>query len=136
MGGLLVFMGMMVMMLAAYRFTSGSAQAEAGNQLSQTLKNLMLDTYDSSGGMSFEYELPSALDGSDYSLEVLNKSGDTIGIITRTKSGILGVTGGASLSAPLSGKSFGMLKDFGQELHYICIVKYSGKIYLERSKCS
>ncbi len=136
MGSLMVFMGMMAMMLTAYSFSSAGAQAQAGNQLAQTLKNLVLDTYDSTGGMSFEYELPASLDGVDYSLGILNKSGSSVGIIVKTKNGAFDVIGGTSFSVPLSDSSFGPIKKFGEELHYICITKYSGTIYITRSRCS
>lgn len=135
MGSLLVFMGMMLMMFTAYGFAGGSAQADSANQLSQSLKNLILDTYDSASGMSFEYALPKNLDGENYSIEILNKSGDTVGITTKTRRGSSDVFGATSLSVPLSKRSFGVIKGFGQELPYACIVKYKGVVYVERSKC-
>ena len=130
-----MFMGMIVMMLTAYTFVSASAQAEGANQVSRTLKNLILDTYNSVGEMSLEYEIPGSIDGRPYSVEVLDK-GDAVGIITRTRSGPVDLIGGSSLEVPLSNLSFGTLKGSHDGLHYICIVKHNGKIYLERSRCS
>jgi len=130
MGGLLVFMGMMIMILTAYSYTTASCTSQAANQLSQELKNLILDVYDSPGGMSFEHELPPSLEGEAYSVEIVNKSGDTVGIITRTRKRM----GGSSLSVPLSKGSFGVLEP-GKQLHYICIVKHNGTIYIGGSRC-
>lgn len=135
MGSLLVFMGVMLMMLTAYTFVSASAQSDGANQVSRTLKNLVLDTYNSVGEMSLEYKMPENIDGQPYSVEVLDK-GNTIGIITRTSSGPMDLIGGSSLEVPLSNLSFGTLKGFHDRLHYICIVKHNGKVYLERSRCS
>lgn len=136
MGSLVVFMGMMLVLLTAYSFVGASAQADSANRFSATMRNLVTDTYNSAGGMSFEYGLPGDINGEDYSIEILDKAGDTVGIITTTKSGYRDVTGGASLSIPLSDTSFGILKAFDEELHYICIVKHEGMIYLEKGKCS
>ncbi len=136
MGSLLVFMGMMLMMLTAYSFVSAGAQSDGANQVARDLKNLMTDTYNAAGTMNLEYRLPDSIDGADYSVEILNKSGDTAGIIVRTRSGSREVIGGASLSVPLSNGSFGMLKGFGEGLPHICIVKHRETIYMERSKCS
>lgn len=130
----MVFMGMMVMMLTVYSFSGASAQADSANQLARSLRNHMLDAYNSVGDMSFEYKLPENLNGEDYSVEILDKSGTT-GIIVRTSSGSRQVTGGASLSLPMHESSFGVLKDSGKELHHICIVRYLGEVYLERSTC-
>lgn len=134
-GSLIVFMGMMLMLLTAYSFVSASEQSDAANQLSRSLRNLLLDTYNSASGMSFEYELPKRLNGDDYSLEILNKSGDMVGIITRVKGGVWEMMGGSSTAVPLSNASFGVLKEFDDELSYICIVKDDKKIYIERSQC-
>lgn len=134
-GNLIIFMGMMLMLLATYGFVSASEQADGANQLSHSLRNLILDTYDSSSDMTFEYELPPSINGEDYSMEILDKGGHMVGIITRTKSGVLDVTGGSSFAAPLSNNSFGMLKEPNGELHYICITKSSGEVYLIRSEC-
>ncbi len=123
------------MMLTAYGFSASSGQVSAASQVSQTLKNLILDTYDSISGMTFEYELPENIEGEDYSIEVLDKNGDAVGIVTKTLSGHREVAGASSLSAPLSNTSFGVLKGFGQDLHYICMTKYLSKIYIEGSRC-
>jgi len=136
MGSLMVFTGMMIMMLTAYAFVGNTSQSNAANQLSADLRNSILDTYNSVGGMSFEFNLPKSLNGQDYSIEILDKKGNTVAILIRTKSGSREVLGGASFAAPLSDMSFGMLKEFDQELHYICIVKYQNEIYLEKSECS
>jgi len=136
MGSLIVFMAMMAMMLSAYSFVGSSSQSDSANQLAANLKNLIFDTYNSAGGMSFEYKLPKSLDGEDYSIEIFDKEGDMVGIIVRTKSGLWELVGGSSLAIPLSERSFGTMKGLNEELHYICIVKHQGMIYLERSKCS
>jgi|GEM_PF-1414572 len=135
-GSLMVFMGIMLMLMTAYGFSASSSQAQAANQLSQTLKFLILDTYDSLGDMSFEYMLPERLAGEDYSVEVLDKEADTAGIVTKTKSGVFEVSGGASLSVPLYNSSFGLLRDYGEGGKTVCIVKHDGVIYLEHSPCS
>jgi hypothetical protein len=135
MGGLMVFMGMMVMMLTIYSFVGAASQSESANQLARSLRNRILDTYNSVGDMSFEYGLPESLESEDYSIEVQDKEGNTAGIIVRTNSGPRQVSGGASLSLPMHKSSFGMLKDFNEELHYICIVRHLGEVYLERSMC-
>ncbi len=136
MGSLLVFTGIMLMMLMVYSFASAGAQSDGANQVARDLKNLITDTYNSAGAMNLEHRLPDNIDGEDYSVEVLNKSGETAGIIVRTHSGSREVVGGASLSIPMSHSSFGMLKLLGERSPYICITKYRGRIYLERSKCS
>lgn len=135
-GSLLVFMGMMVMMLTTHSFAGAASQAESANGLAFALKNLMTDTYNSVGGMSFECELPPSIEGEDYSIEVLDKPGGMAGVIVRTRSGVMEVAGGSSLALPLSGGSFGVLKDWGQALPRICIVKHKGEIFLEGSGCS
>lgn len=134
-GCLIVFAGMMLMLLTAYSFVSASEQSSAANQLSRNLRNLILDTYSSGSGMAFEYELPNTVNGEDYSVEILNKSGNMAGVITRARSGVWEVTGGSSFAVPLSNTSFGVLKPFGSELHYICIVKDERRIYIEGSRC-
>lgn len=134
-GTLIFFMGMMLMMMSAYSFVSASGQSGAANQVAQSLRNSITDTYNSAGGMSFEHELPPDLNGQAYSLEALDKGGDMVGIIVRVKSGVWEVSGGSSVAIPLSKGSFGVLKSFDSELHYICIVKDDGMIYLERSRC-
>jgi len=134
-GNLIIFTGMMLMLLTAYGFVSASEQADAANQLSRSLRNLILDTYDSSSDMVFEYDLPRSINGEDYSVEILDKGGHMVGIITRTKSGILDVVGGSSFATPLSNNSFGILKQSNSDLHYICIVKDDGKVYLVGSGC-
>lgn len=136
MGSMLVFMGIMLMLLSTYSVMGNSQQSDAANQLSRELKNLMLDAYDSAGDMNFEYALSKSLNGEDYSVEVLDKEGDMVGVVTRTKSGTWGATGGSSLSVRLSEGSFGLLKDYGQWPVYICITKHGDMLYLERSKCS
>lgn len=134
-GSLIVFTGMTLMLLTAYSFISASGQSDGANQLSRSLRNGILDTYDSTSGMSFEYELPGSMNGEAYSLEILDKSGDTAGIIVRARSGVWEVTGGSSLAVPMSDSSFGVVKSQDEELHYICIVKDRGKVYIERSRC-
>jgi hypothetical protein len=120
------------MFLTAYGFVSATLQSDGANQVARQLKNLILDTYDSVGGMSFEWELPPSINGEQYSIEILDKKTNVIGIIVSTESG---KRGGSSISIPLSGHSFGTLKT----MHYdgsICITNYLGEIYLETSKCS
>ncbi len=135
-GGTIVFMAMMLMFLAAYSYASATTDASGANKLSASIRDLLSDTYNSVGGMSFSYELPGQIGGIDYSLEIINKSGGTIGIIARSKSGAFEITGGASLSAPLSEASFGELKSYGSGLIWICITKSDGKLIVEKSKCS
>lgn len=133
-GMLLIFMGMMLAMLAAYAYAGAAEQARAASQVSSGLRGVILDVYDSSGGMSFDYELPSSVNGEAYSIELLDKPGEMAGIITRTKSGAIDVSGGASLAARLAKSSFGVIKgpDGPQSL---CVTKYRGVVYVESSKC-
>ncbi len=135
MGSLLVFMGMMLMLLTAYSFTSSTAQADGASRVSRDIRNLILDTYNSAGGMAFEYELPGGIGGEDYSIRVVDADG-TAGIITNTTSGSRAVLGGATLAVPLSAGSYGTLKGFGDDITHLCMVKHGGIVYLERSKCS
>ena len=135
-GGMMVFMAMMLMFLAAYSFASATTDASGANKLSASLRDLLSDTYNSVGGMSFSYELPSSISGLDYSLEIINKSGDAVGIIVRSKSGVFEIIGGSSLSAPLSDASFGELKSYGSGPTWICIAKSDGRLIIEKSECS
>lgn len=135
-GGMMVFMAMMVMFLAAYAYASAATDASGANKLSAALRDVLSDAYNSVGGMSFSYELPGRIGGIDYSLELLNKSGDAVGIIVRSKSGLFEILGGSSLSAPLSEASFGELKSYGGGPVFICITKSGGRIVIERSECS
>jgi len=134
-GALLVFAAMMLMLMAAYSFASASEQSDEANGIARALRNSISDTYNSIGGMSFEHELPQAINGQAYSMEVLNKSGGTIGIIVRVRSGIWEVLGGSSMSVSLSDGSFGTLKGFGDGLSHLCIVKGGSVIFIERSRC-
>jgi hypothetical protein len=131
-GSLIVFMGVMIMLLSAQSFVGSAMQADKANKLAQDLRDNILDTYNSVGGMTFEYVLPESLGGQDYIIEVLDKSENLVGIIVRSKNGVSDVSGGASFSVPLSESSFGII----EKLHYICIIKFEGKVYLERSRCA
>ncbi len=134
-GVLIVFMGMMLAMLAAYACAGAAEQARAAAQVSSGLRGAILDVYASSGGMSFDYTLPATVNGEDYSIEILDKPGDMAGVITRTKSGAIEVSGGASLAAPLSGSSFGVARRPGGPRD-LCITKHLGAVYVESSRCS
>ena len=135
-GGLMIFTAMFIIMLTAYGFVGSSAQAERANELARSLKDNILDTYNSIGEMSLEQRLPKTLNSENYSVEILDKEGDMAAILVQSKSGNWQISGASSLTVPLSERSFGILKKTEQQLSHICIVKYQGKIYLERSRCS
>jgi hypothetical protein len=136
MGGLLVFAGMMLMLLAAYRFIGESLQAEGANQLAQELRNLITDTYTTTDGMTLEYELPERIDGRDYSLEIKDLTGDMVGVMVETDVRSITVGGGASIALRLSNSSSRVIKGRGEGVKYICMVKHNGRVYIEKSRCS
>jgi hypothetical protein len=134
-GALLVFAATMLMFLTSYGYASASEQANGANQLSRQLRNAITDAYDSLGGATMEFTLPKSIAGEDYSIEIIDKGDGLFGVITRTKSGIWEVSGGASLTAPLSPASFGFLKQTGDSLESMCVVKDETMIRIQRSKC-
>ncbi len=135
MGGLMVFMGVMVMMLTAYSFIGSSMRASEATRLAQSIRNTALDTYNSAGAMSFEYALPQSLGGEPYSIELLDK-GTIAAILVEAKSGYRDVFGAASLGVPFSEASFGMLKPMGTAPASLCITKHEGLLYIETSRCT
>ncbi|MBN2517289.1 MAG: hypothetical protein JXB14_00430 [Candidatus Altiarchaeota archaeon] len=135
MGCMLVFFGMLMILLLAYGYIASSTQADSSNQVSRDLRDILLDVYNSPDGLSFEYQIPETIDGEPYELEILNLTGDTVGIIARSNRGSMHLLGGASIALPLSDSSFRMVGGMNESV-YLCITKHGGAIYIEKSKCS
>jgi hypothetical protein len=129
-------MGVMVMLLTAYSFTGSAMQADKAAALARDLRDNMMDTYNSAGDMTFEYMLPEYLNGQEYSIELLNKESELVGIIVTSQNGVTAVSGASSFSLPLYDASFGLLKASAERLQYICIIKSGGQLFLEKSRCS
>jgi len=134
-GAMLVFFAVMLMLLSSYSLLTSTVHGVSSNQVARDFRNAMSDTYNAPGGMTCDYELPETIEGRNYSIELTNKTGDSIGILVRTEKNGVPIVGGASAALPLAAGSFGILKETSENLPNVCIIKKRGRLSVEKSEC-
>lgn len=134
MGSLMIMLSLVTILLTLFTHTNVSLQIASANDLARAIRDDLYDAYSSVGGIEYDLRLPKTLHAREYGIE-FEKVGKALTQITvRSTTSPIDVVGVAHVDLPIDDDSYSRfsVSDSARDL---CIIKHSGLLHIQRSKC-